>query len=144
MPAHYFFLDDCALLVTTYWGRTNPQVSQEVREARAADPNRTRARGHLIDLSNLEETIWPAQSEAETFRSLGTSYPTIFGPLPTAVLATAAHIVGLARIFQISAGLKDPAVPVRVVGSVEEAAAFLGLELDAAMLEIARVQSQRS
>lgn len=142
MPAYYFFLDDGRLLVSTYWGRTDPRVSQEMRVARAADPNLSRANGHLIDLSRLEETTWTTQSEAETFRSLGAVYGTIFGPLPTAVLATSAHIVGLARVFQISAGLQEERVPVRVVASVEQAATFLGRDLTAAMNEIARIHQQ--
>jgi hypothetical protein len=138
MPAHYFFLNDGTLLVSTYWGRTDPRASDRMRAARAADPLRSRALGHLIDLSRLEETTVTARAEAELFRSLAAKYSSTFGPLPTAILVAAPHVIGLARIFQIAAGLQDPSVPVSVVPTPGEAGSFLGLDLTPAMAAIAR------
>ena len=140
MPATYFYLADLGLLVTAYWGVVDPQASQRVRDARAADPARGLARAHLIDLSQLERTTGTGHSEAETFRALGTVYAATFGTLPTAVLASAPHIYGLARIFETVAGLQQPPVPVRVFRSLGEAAEFLGVDLAEARREIARRQ----
>lgn len=138
MGATYFFLADASLLVTGYWGRTDPSASQQVRDARAADPSRKLARAHVIDLSFLEGTTASPASEAETFRGLASSYLLTFGPLPTAVIATTPHIFGLARVFEIAAGVQVPPVPVRAVRSWDEAARFLGLDLTEAESELRR------
>jgi len=125
--------------VTTYWGRTDPSASDQIRAARAADPARPEATAHLIDLTCLQETTNSAQAEAQHFRALAPAYVSTFGALPTAILATTPHVVGLARIFQIATGLQRPAVPVRVVDSVHAAAAFLSMDLAAAMTWVAEV-----
>jgi hypothetical protein len=93
----------------------------------------------LIDLCGLDETTETARSEADLFRALGAKYSAVFGALPTAVLAATPHVIGLARIFQIAAGLQEPSVPVRVLSTPQEAGAFLGTDLHEAMAEIARL-----
>jgi hypothetical protein len=142
VSATFFFLADSQLLVTSYWGQVDPKASQRLRDARAADPRRLHARAHLIDLTRLRGTTGTAQSEAETFRVLATSYGGIFGLLPTAVLASTPHVIGLARIFEIVAGLQEPPLPIRVVNTVDEATAFLGVDLAAAVEEINRLQRE--
>ncbi|HTO73027.1 MAG TPA: hypothetical protein VMJ30_04370 [Gemmatimonadales bacterium] len=134
----YFVLADPPVLVTSYWGRTVINESQRVRESRAADPGRRGVAAHLIDLSDLEGTTSPPRLEAETFRMLATSYARSFGSLPTAVLATAVHVYGLARVFETVGRLQDPPLPIWVVRSWDEAAFQLGMDLTEARAELAR------
>jgi hypothetical protein len=136
VSATYFYLADSALLVTGYWGVTNPAVSQVLRDARAADPARPLARAHVIDLSFLEGTVVSPSQEAETFRSVASSYAATFGDLPTAVIAATPHVFGLARIFEIVGSLQSPPLPIRALRSWQEAEAFLGLDLTAARAEL--------
>ncbi len=138
MGATYFYLSDPALLVTGYWGRTDPAASRVVREARASDPNRFLARAHLIDLSHSEGTISSASDEAEHFRTLASTYAATFGPLPTAIIAVAPHLFGLARIFEITGSIQSPPLPIRVVRSWAEAAKYLEVDLAEAHTELER------
>lgn len=138
MGATYFFLPEASLLVTGYWGRVDVAASQRVRRARAGDPGISRARAHVIDLSLLEGTTTSTRVEGDTFRALASVYVQTFGPLRTAIVAGPTHVFGLARIFETVAGLQDPPVPVRVVRTWADAAAFLGLDLAAAQAELER------
>lgn len=134
----YFVLPQSSILVTSYWGRTVINESQRVRQARASDPERRGVSAHLIDLADLEGTTSPPRHEAETFRMLATSYARSFGSLPTALIATAPHAYGLARVFETVASLQDPPLPIWVVRSWEEAAIRLGVDLTEARAELAR------
>jgi hypothetical protein len=136
--ATFFLLADTGLLVTAYWGLTDPAESQVVREARAAVAGQQDLHAHVIDLSQLQGTVVSARAEADVFRSLATRYAGTFGPLPTAVVAPAPHVFGLARIFETVGGLQTPPLPIRVVRSWGEAETFLGLDLQAAAAEIER------
>jgi hypothetical protein len=138
MGATYFMLAGQHLLVTAYWGSVRPEVSSALRESRASDPQLASARAHLIDLSHLEGTETTAQAEAERYRTLATSYGAVFGPLPTVIIASSDHVFGLARIFAIAASVHSPPLPVRIVRSLSEAQATLGIDLAEAQAELAK------
>src|SRR5579862_6360114 len=112
MGATYFYLPETALLVSVYWGRTKIGESDEMREARAANPARRNACAHVIDLTCMEGTTAAPRTESTRFHDLGMTYFDTYGNLPTVIIASRPHIFGEARIFETVAGSKSPELKV--------------------------------
>jgi hypothetical protein len=137
MGSTYFFQPEDGLFVTAYWGRTTLAESNEMRRARAADPDRLKARVHLIDLSEYTGTNATPEAETELFRALGTVYPDTFGDVPTIIIAPRAEVFGQARIFETSVS-QQHGPGVKVVRSWKEAEVMTGADLTKVKEEIGR------
>jgi hypothetical protein len=139
--ATYFYNAEDAIFVTSYWGRTSIAEGNAMRQQRAADPARSEARAHIIDLSEFEGTDLSPDSETEIFRALGILYPQTFSDVPTIVVASRPQVFGQARIFETTVGLQPSGPGVKVVRSWKEAEKLVGADLTQVRDEIRKRQT---